>query len=336
MRADRLINIVLLLQTHGRMTAQALAQQLEVTERTIYRDIAALGQAGIPVVTESGPGGGCALLDGYRTKLTGLSVDEIQALFPAHAAGPVADLGLAAALRSALLKLAATLPDAMRHQANAMSQRIYLDPTGWFHGDESTAFLSLAQAALWSARQLHIFYRRSDNALVERVVDPYGLVARGAIWYLVGNVAGDLRVFRLSRIRQATLLDAPSQRPTSFDLPAFWAEWSRDFEGRTTPFLAEMRLAPAGLALLPEILGEPARAILEEAPIQDAAGWRLLTLPFGSFEHARTIALGLSGLAEVLAPTELRASIRAVAEQVVGIYDDVPASEAESVPSVSS
>ncbi len=207
MRADRLLSILLLLQTRGRITAGRLAEMLEVSERTIYRDLDALSAAGIPVYAERGPGGGCALTDGYRTNLTGLTETEIRTLFVPGVHGPLADLGLGRVLEDALLKLMAALPSVHRHDAQRVRQRLLLDAAGWFRGEEPVPYLHTVQEAIWQDRALMLTYRRPDGVNTERLVDPYGLVAKASIWYLVAldRAAAEMRVFRVSRITEAAV-----------------------------------------------------------------------------------------------------------------------------------
>ena len=184
MRADRLLSILMLLQTKGRMTAHDLAEQLEVSERTIYRDLEALSIAGVPLYTERGPRGGCALVDGYQTRLTGLTETEVQALFLLNIAGPLADLGLGRALDDAMLKLTAALPVASRAYAELVRQRFHLDTTWWYHTEDSTSCLQILQEALWQDRKLLLFYHEDGGAWSERLAEPYGLVSKAGIWYL--------------------------------------------------------------------------------------------------------------------------------------------------------
>src|SRR6266568_6387379 len=186
MRADRLLSILMLLQTKGRMTAHDLASQLEVSERTIYRDLDALSTAGIPVYTERGPGGGCSLVDGYQTRLTGLTEAEIRALFLFNMAAPLAELGLGKALDDALLKLEAALPADSRAKAEKVRQGFHLDTTWWYHPADTSSCLQTIQDALWQDHRLCLVYRENDGTWNEYRLDPYGLVSKASIWYLIG------------------------------------------------------------------------------------------------------------------------------------------------------
>ena len=182
MRADRLLSILLLLQVNRRMTAGALAERLEVSERTIYRDMDALSAAGVPVLAERGVGGGWTLIESYETKLTGLNQAEIQSLFLTPAR--VSDLGLHQAGESALIKLIAAMPAMSRRSAEYARQRIHIDSTGWSRSTENIANMPVVQDAIWQERRLAIHYDRGECQTVERIVDPLGLVAKGSAWYL--------------------------------------------------------------------------------------------------------------------------------------------------------
>lgn len=230
MRADRLLSILLLLQAHGRLTARDLARRLEVSERTIHRDMDALGVAGVPVYAARGTGGGWSLAEGYRARLPGLSDTEIQALFLAGPARLLADLGLRRASEAALLKLLASLPAIARRDVEYARQRIHVDPAGWHETAESVAALPTLQEAIWQGHQVALTYGRSDGATVERLVAPLGLVAKGRVWYLVAAVDGEPRTYRVSRVRCARPTGAPAARPAGFDLAGYWERSAADFK----------------------------------------------------------------------------------------------------------
>jgi predicted DNA-binding transcriptional regulator YafY len=320
MRADRLLSLLLLLQSRGRTPARELARLLEVSVRTIYRDLDALSAAGIPVYAERGPGGGCALLESYRASLTGLTSGEVTALFSGLAAGPSADLGMGQALQGARLKLWATLTAQQRQGAEHARQRLHLDPSPWFQPAESLPFLPAIQEAVWQDRRLQMVYRRSDGSRGERLVDPYGLVAKAGVWYLVAARSGELRVYRVSRVLSATVSEEGFQRRPGFDLAAYWERWCAEFEAGLPHYPATVRLAPAAAPVLPFVLGEWVHRLLEEAGPADEAGWVTLTLTFDTLEGACRQLLGLGALAEVLAPAELREAMRERAAAVVGMY----------------
>lgn len=210
MRADRLLSILLLLQVHRRVTARDLAKRLEVSQRTILRDMDALSGCGVPVMAERGAGGGWSLVDGYQTKLTGLNAAEIQSLFLAKPAGLLADLGLQQDAEAALIKIQASLPASARPQADFVRQRIHVDTRGWRDPAESIACLPVLLDALWRERQLRFVYARVLCEPGERTPYPLGLVAKGSTWYRIAAVEGEPRTYRVSRIRDATILDKPA------------------------------------------------------------------------------------------------------------------------------
>src|ERR1700694_963888 len=259
MRADRLLVLLLLLQTRGRVTAQSLSKRLEVSERTIYRDLVSLSMAGVPVYAERGPGGGWSLLEDYRTNLTRLTEAEVNTLFMSGMAGPLEDLGLGKAREDALLKLLAALPSVYRRNAEMARQRIHLDATGWFHHDEPVPYLPMIQEAIWNDRRLRLTYQRgSDHTLGERLVNPYGLVAKASVWYLVCTTAesgGEMRVYRVSRIQDAELSGEHFERPADFDLIAFWTSWMSSFEKSRYGYAVKLRLAPEHLAEISSLIG---------------------------------------------------------------------------------
>ncbi|MDQ3448178.1 MAG: WYL domain-containing protein, partial [Chloroflexota bacterium] len=204
MRASRLVNLLLLLQTRGGMTAGQLAGQLEVSVRTVYRDVEALSQAGVPVYAERGPHGGVRLVDGYRTRLTGLNEDEAQALFLSGLPGPAAELGLGTVVAAARLKVLAALPPELRARASRLTQRFHLDAPGWFRPAEPVPHLEALAAAVWEARRVSVAYRRPDQT-VERPLEPLGIVLKAGIWYLVAAAEGQIRSYRVSRVEEVTV-----------------------------------------------------------------------------------------------------------------------------------
>ena len=316
MRADRLLSLLMLLQTRGTLTARALAAELEVTERTIYRDVTALSASGVPVYTERGPGGGIALVEDYRTNLTGLNADEVRALFMLSIPAPLDQLGVGDELRMALLKLSAALPVSRRADESTARQKIHLDAAGWFQPEEPTPHLKTIQSALWSNRQLEITYRSDFSADVEVLIAPYGLVAKANVWYLVGAREDHLRVLRISRIRQASLRAESFERPATFDLPGFWKTWCDEFESNRSQFPVTLRVSPT----LAQILSENRPETLTSPPAIEPDGWQTITLTFESLEAARTRILGYGGAAEVLAPLALRLSLADFARQTLSRY----------------
>ena len=318
MRADRLLSILLHLQTHGRTTAGELARRLEVSERTIHRDMEALGAAGVPVLAERGSGGGWSLLEEYRTDLTGLNAAEIQALFLARPAQLLSDLGLASAADAALVKLLAALPSMQRPGAEYVQQRIHIDPTGWNRPDEAVPLLPILQEAIWRERRLRLTYRRGDGDTVERQVDPLGLVAKGSVWYLVAAVEGEPRTYRASRILAATIADERCERPASFDLAAYWEQSARDFKAGLPRYHATLRAAPE---ILPRLRFAGRFAHVERAGQPDTDGWVELDMRFQFEWEACEYALSFGARMEVLAPPSLRDQVIRAAKELIVFYE---------------
>jgi predicted DNA-binding transcriptional regulator YafY len=335
MRADRLLSILMLLQARGRMTAQELAGELEVSERTIYRDLEALHTAGVPVLAERGPGGGCELPEKYRTNLTGLTEPEVRGLFLSAVPGPLADLGMGKALEAAMLKLAASLPDMHREDVARVRGRIHVDTAEWFRPQEAVPHLKTIEEAVWRDRRLSITYRRTEGLVVKRRIEPYGLVAKGNVWYVVGAIVqrpqiygvsrvksarSMVQVYRVSRIMAAELTEEGFERPDNFDLAGFWAQWCEEFQDSLPRYTATLRFSPGLVPALPRIYGEGVRALIDGAEPPDEQGWIAFTLTFDSFEAACGSVLGLGTGAEVLEPPELREAVLDLASRVVDFY----------------
>ena len=320
MRADRLLSILMLLQARGRMTAQKLAEELEVSVRTIYRDMDALSTAGVPVYCERGPGGGCELLDDYRTTLTGLTQDEVRALFMLSIPAPLADLGVSQDLRAALHKLAAALPAYHRGDEERVRQRIYLDSVGWFQATEPVPHLQTIQRAIWEDRKLHLTYRLPFDTRAEWLVEPYGLVAKAGAWYLVCVRNGQMRTHRVSLVFDARLCDESFERQADFDLAAYWQAWSTQYEKNQPHYAATVRVTRQLVPFLPLHFGEAVREAIAQAGPPDNEGWITLVLPFETLEAARTQILSYGRAIEVLGPQPLRNSVLDYATQIVALY----------------
>jgi predicted DNA-binding transcriptional regulator YafY len=320
MRADRLLSMIALLQTHGRMTAQQLSRELEVSERTIYRDVTALSTAGIPVYTEGGHGGGIALIEDYQTDLTKLNPDEVQALTLLDIPEPLVRLGMGQKLKAALLKLSAAIPPALRDRQVLARQRIHLDAAWWFQPEEPTPCLETLHQAAWQERLVRTTIQGDFGALIENVIAPYGLVAKASVWYLVYAVDGVVRARRVSRIVSAVVLEQPFERPADFNLAAFWQQWCAEFEKDRPRYEVQALVSPTLADRLPHILQNKQPDLLNVPPKLGKDGWQLMTLTFESFEVARTRLLGFGGAVEVLEPLALRLSLLDYAQQVIGRY----------------
>ncbi|HSP15402.1 MAG TPA: YafY family protein [Thermoanaerobaculia bacterium] len=318
MRADRLLSILLLLQTHGRMTGRQLAKRLEVSERTIHRDMEALGTAGIPVVAERGVGGGWELIEGFRTSLTALSEAEVNALFVTKPSRLLADLHLDKASDAALVKMLSILPEVHRHNAELARQRIHIDVTGWKHSSEPVTILPVLQDAVWRDRRLRMTYDRGDDTASERTVDPLGLVAKGSVWYLVAAIEGDVRSYRVSRIRSADVLEQPFVRPRDFDLAAFWESSAARFRERLPRFEVVIRAESAVIPLLRSMIRFGAIDVLEP---DEKSGWTCLSMHFDTEDAARHTLLGFGTSVEVIDPESLRGGIVETARSIVELNE---------------
>lgn len=322
MQADRLLALLLLLQANGLTSAAALARRLEVSTRTIYRDIDALSAAGVPVYAERGRHGGCALLPGFRTDVSGLTADEARALFVFAGRGLPGGLGHESELKSALRKLLAAVPEAHRPAAVQARERVVVDPTSWSGQAEPVAHLATVQAAVWADRQLRLRYRSSDApASRELVVEPYGLVAKAGTWYLIGAERGEPRLFRVSRIEAADVLEAPAERPPGLDLEALWLELRRRFDERGGEGLAVRALVRTDNAA--RFVRMSAGPTIEPALRRDHPSdpaWTEVDLRFRGEGPAVAFLLGFGGDVEVVEPASLRDAMAAAARAIAARY----------------
>ncbi|MBN2393065.1 MAG: WYL domain-containing protein [Anaerolineae bacterium] len=320
MRADRLLSLMMLLQTRGKMSARALAKELEVTERTIYRDIEALEMAGVPIYAEPGRDGGYGLIDRYRTSLTGLSEGEVRALFMLSIPTPLAELGVNQELKAALLKLTAALPATRRGDEVRVRDRFYLDAVGWEHDGSPTPHLHIIHQAVWQDRRVTVKYRPLFSVELEQTIDPYGLVVKAGEWYLVFAYRDRIRVWRVSEFMDVRLTEESFTRPSDFALEAFWKAWCVERAERHQQFYVRARIAPEARAWLAFYLGSRSQDALAHAGPPDAEGWFILDLTFDTLETARARLLPLGGAVEVLEPDTLRLSLADFAEQTLRVY----------------
>lgn len=325
MRADRLLSMMLMLQARGRMTAQALSERLEVSERTIYRDIEALSYAGIPVYTQSGTNGGIFLDEQYRVSLTGLNRDEIQSLFVAGSSGPLKDLGMDKAVEETLMKIFAALPTIHRDEVSQIQQRVFIDHTNWFQLVEPLPHLPLIQQAVWEDRVIEFDYQRSDGTETHRCVDALALVAKANIWYLVARKDnGELRNYRVVRIRHVLMTDRCFERPDMFDLEAYWTDSIRAFEREADEsnrsYEVWAKVNQFGLAYLEDFL-------TGRYEILDSEGeWYSLHLTFYNMGHAHNRVLDMGTTIRISEPQELIDRVVATAQAVVAMYSAEPES----------
>lgn len=321
MHASRLVSILLLLQTRGRLTARELATELEVSLRTIYRDLDELAAAGVPLYADRGRTGGYQLVEGYRTRLTGLSADEAEALFLSGLGGAAAQLGLGTVLAAAQLKVMAALPPELRGRAARIRERFLLVAPGWFRADEEPADLATVAQAVWEGRRLELRYRREGGAVTRRV-DPLGLVLKGGIWYLVARRDRLRRTYRVSRILRATPLEERFERPEGFDLAREWEASELAFEASLRRVRVRVRIQADALPDLFYAVGGSRRIgdVLQRAPRPDRDGWLDLTFPTDSLATAHDDLLRLGARVEVLAPRALREDLAQTVRRMGTLY----------------
>ena len=315
MKSSRLLSILLLLQTRGRITAAQLAEELEVSVRTVYRDIESLHAAGVPLYGDAGHSGGYRLLAGYRTRLTGLSAGEAEALFLSGIPGPAAELGLGPALAAAQLKLRAALPPELRAQADRMRSRFHLDAPGWYAEDDDVPHLPQVADAVWHSRVLDIRYRRwKEPTQVDRRLEPYGLVLKAGRWYVVAGPGP--RTYRVDQILELAVRDEEFQPPQDFDLVGHWQRYQADFHARLHEGEAVVRLSPRAASRL---TGAAARALTATAT-PEPDGWTRAVLPIESLDHAHGAFLALGADIEVLGPPQLRARLAETSRALAARY----------------
>ncbi|MEU6381583.1 YafY family protein [Streptomyces sp. NPDC046909] len=324
MKSDRLLSILLLLQTRGRVPAPELAERLEVSVRTIYRDIEALSASGVPVYAERGRHGGIELLAGFRTDVTGLTADESRALFILAAQGAHAALGLDAALGSALRKVMAALPAPHRPAAEATSRRVLVDATRWKGGPQASVDLDVLQDAVFADRRLRLRYRHSGQREPRTyTVDPYGLVSKAGVWYLVADRRGRPRLFRADRVRTATVLDDPVRRRPGVELADAWEALRREVEERPGGIDVVVRVRRDRLDLFLRLMASSLTELPEGDGEDDGGGdWVTARLSLGVVGEARQL-LQFSDRVEVLSPPEVREELLRAAASVTGLYQRV-------------
>lgn len=300
MRADRLLSMLLLLQAHGRLTGRDIARRLEVSERTVHRDMESLSASGVPVFALRGAQGGWRLDSNWRTQVPGLDEAELRGLLMAQPR-LIGDARLASAAERALEKLMAALPSSLRERAASIRQRLYVDTSGWRPSRENLSMLPIVQDAVSRDRKLTIAYCKPNGERSERTVDPLGLVAKGSAWYLVANTTAGMRTFRVSRIESATPLNLQCRRPRDFNLAAYWGSVTKEISDARRVFPATLRLEP-----------KTAKSMLtwhcaRQVGSPDERGWMTINLDFENEEDARFVVLGLGTRVEVVQPHSLAA-----------------------------
>jgi predicted DNA-binding transcriptional regulator YafY len=320
MQSSRLLSILLRLQSQGQVSARALAEALEVSVRTIYRDIDALSAAGVPVYALPGRQGGLRLRDGYRTELTGLDAPEAEALFLAGAPQAAAQLGLGDALERTRLKLLAALPASAQREARRVAERFHLDPVGWFQGPDEQQLLPALAVAVWSGRGLQMRYERWQGE-VDRQVAPLGLVLKAGLWYLVAAVDGQPRTYRVSSIRALQITEPVPAPRVPFDLPGYWRQFTQDYEARMQSGQAQVRANADGLRALARLSHATAQAVASASQAAaDSAGWRTLTMPMESVAAASAELLRLAPDVQALGPPALLQALQAAVQGLQALY----------------
>ncbi|TDV41709.1 helix-turn-helix transcriptional regulator [Actinophytocola oryzae] len=309
MRAERLVALLFLLQQRQRATAAELAAALEVSERTVYRDVEALSSAGVPLWTEQGRAGGIRLLEGWRSRLDGLTGREAAAIFAIGVPELLAELGLGSSLVAARAKVMAGLPTELRDYAARIADRFHLDAPGWFQEVESTSQLTVVADAVASSKRLRVEYQRGATT-VSRELAPLGLVVKAGVWYLVAQIDADIRTYRVAKIVSADVLPETFDRPKDFALTEWWAQASTKFERSLLRETVRLRLSQRGMKSLRAVTDPDTAAMaIATAGPPDEEGWREVTLEVESLPVATTQLLALGVNVEVVAPEALRTTL---------------------------
>ena len=324
MRASRLVSLLLLLQTRGQLTAAELARELEVSVRTVHRDVEALSESGVPIYAERGPHGGIRLVDGYRTRLTGLTADEAEALFLSGIPGPAAELGLGTVVTAARLKVLAALPAELRGRATRLVERFHLDAAGWFQTGEPVPHLAALSEAVWGEGRVEVDYERGEGQ-VTRTLDPLGLVLKAGVWYLVARADGEPRTYRVSRVAAVRPLEERFERPPKFDLPSFWSESSAAYEREAPRIDIKVRVNPERIDNLRGAVGGRVVDAAERLDEADPEGWLRLRLRLKWPDEAPAMLLAAGASVEVLEPVEVRDRLIRAAKRIVERYEAAPA-----------
>ncbi len=317
MRADRLMNIMILLQSRGKMTAKELSDELEVSVRTVFRDMDALTNTGIPIVSERGQEGGWRLLDNFRSKLSGLTRGDMNSLFLFPSGELLEDLGLNQQTLDTRQKLLAAIPDPYREEAQAMWERIHIDSATWGQSKENKDALKTVQQAVWESKKLKIYYEQAAGGQKERVIEPLGLVAKGHKWYLVALRDGELRNYRVSRILNAEVKNEVFERPLHFNLAAYW-------EQSKAKFIKDLPIYDVHVELHPQIskrinfTGKFVKVIQTENRMEDE--WIPATLRFNDKQEAIEFILGFSNKIKIVSPKELEYHVVSSAKSVIEFY----------------
>jgi predicted DNA-binding transcriptional regulator YafY len=320
-RASRLVSVLLLLQARGQLTAGELARELEVSERTIHRDVEALSASGVPIYAERGAQGGIRLVDGYRTRLTGMTGEEAEALFLAGMPGPAAELGLGTVVAGAQLKVLASLPPELRVRASRLVERFHLDAGDWFRRSQPVPHLGALSDAVWNAHRIAIDYDRGEGP-ARRILEPLGLVLKAGTWYVVAAVDGQIRTYRVSRVVAAEPTEERFDRPDGFDLARYWAESAEAFERDLARIAVDVRVRPDRLDILRDAVGNAVVDAAEYLTDPDSEGWLRLRVRLDWPDEAPLTMLRAGPWIEVLGPPEIRARVASAARAIAEHYGD--------------
>jgi predicted DNA-binding transcriptional regulator YafY len=318
-RASRLVSVLLLLQARGQLTAGELARELEVSERTIHRDVEALSASGVPIFAERGAQGGIRLVDGYRTRLTGMTAEEAEALFLAGIPGPAAELGLGTVVAGAQLKVLASLPPELRVRASRLVERFHLDAGDWFRRSQPVPYLGVLSDSVWSATRIAIDYDRGEGP-THRLLEPLGLVLKAGTWYVVAAVEGQIRTYRVSRVVAAEPTGERFERPAGFDLARYWAESAEAYERDVPRIEVTVRIRPDRLDVLRDAVGSAVIEAAEYLGDSDPDGWLRLRVRLDWPDEAHLTLLRAGRWLEVLAPPEIRARVASTARAIADRY----------------
>ncbi|MEX1057401.1 MAG: YafY family protein [Natronospirillum sp.] len=321
MRAGRLLKVLMQLQAHDKVTARELAEVCEMSVRTVYRDIEALSELGVPVYSERGVEGGYRLLHGYRTRLNGLSAKEAETLFLAGLSGPAQKMGLEPTLADAQLKLMTALPEAMRAEAGRLQSRFLLDAPNWFSDDENAEHLPDLMTAVLEQRGINMAYQ-SWKGESWRQAQPLGVVLKGGQWYLAAQVESDIRTYRVSRIQSLELAATTFDRPTDFNLADYWQANLRRMEALQFPMMADVRLTGLGVRIMEFVC---ASYVLDHAVIEppDASGWHRAQLPVGRPPHGCSDLLRFGAELVVMGPPEIRQAMETTVMDLFERYQKI-------------
>lgn len=317
LRADRLMNIMILLQNKGKMTAKELSDELEVSVRTIIRDMDALTNAGIPIVSDRGKEGGWRLLDNFRSKLSGLNRGDMKSLFLFPSNELLEDLGLNHQALDTRHKLLAAIPDPYREEAQAMWERIHIDSGAWGQSKEKVNALKTVQQAVWESKKLKIYYKQADGEQKERLIEPLGLVAKGNKWYLVALRDDELRNYRVSRIHEAEVKNEIFKRPLNFNLAAYWEQSKAEFIKDLPQYDVQVELHPEIIKRI-NFTGKFVKVIKKESQIEN--NWTSATLRFNDKQEALEFILGFANKIKIVSPKDLADKVIISAMSVIDFY----------------